>query len=63
MLAQTPQAGLRLELGRAEALMPQELLSLVNRHARIQQERRHTGPEPARRDALRQASASGRVLD
>src|SRR2546428_7457965 len=63
MLAQTPQAGLRIELGRAEVLMPQKFLHLVNRHPRIQQESRHTGPEPVRSDALRQASAPGRVLD
>jgi hypothetical protein len=63
MLAQTPQAGFRIELSGAEVLMPQKFLHLVNRHPRIQQESRHTGPEPVRRDALRQASAPGRVLD
>src|SRR6266853_624180 len=45
MLAQTPQAGFRIELSGAEVLMPQKFLHLVNRHPRIQQERRHTGPE------------------
>jgi hypothetical protein len=63
MLAQAPQAGLRIELSGAEVLVPQKLLHLVNRHPRIQQEGGHTGPEPVRGDALRKASALGRVLD
>jgi len=63
MLAQAPQAGLRIDLGRAEVLVPQKFLHLVNGHARIQQQRGHTGSEPMWRDTLRQASALGRVLD
>ena len=62
MLAQTPQAGLRIELGRAEVLVPQKFLHLVNWHPRIQQQRGHAGPEPVRRDALHQARTPGRVL-
>ena len=63
MLAQAPQAGLCIELSRAEVFVPQKFLYLVNRHPRIQQEGGHTGPEPVRGDTLRQARALGRVLD
>ncbi len=63
MLAQPPQAGLRIDLSRAEVLVPQKFLHLVDGHSRIQQQRGHTGPEPMWRDALGQASALGRILD
>ena len=61
MLAQAPQAGLRIELGRAEVFVPQKFLYLVNRHPRIQQEGSHAGSQPVRGDTLSQARALGRV--
>ena len=41
MLAQAPQAGLCIELSRAEVFVPQKFLYLVHRHPRIQQEGGH----------------------
>jgi hypothetical protein len=49
MLAQAPQAGLGIDLGRAEVLVSEEFLHLVYGHPRVQQQGGHARPEPVRR--------------
>ena len=63
MLAQVLEARLSINLGRAEMLVPQKLLHLVNRHPCIQQQGGHARPEPVRGDVLHQASALRRVVN
>ena len=40
------QASLRVDLRRADPLVPEELLHLIQRHARIQQNSRDARPQP-----------------
>ena len=57
MLGQVPEAGLGIDLGRAETLVSQELLDLVEGHSCVQQQGGHARPEPVRCDALGKARA------
>jgi hypothetical protein len=46
ILTHSMQAGLRVDLRRADSLVPEELLHLIQRHARIQQNSRDARSQP-----------------
>ena len=57
------QARLRVNLGGRNALVPQELLYLIQRHACVQQQGRHARPQAMRCDAASNSSDSNRYPD
>ena len=57
------QARRRVDLGRSDPLVPEELLHLVQWHASVKQNGRHACPQPMRSDVLIDAGSLRGVLD